>query len=103
MLFTHTALRKRLAVARTGGASSKGSLLVALGPVPVESNQSPGAAERRLTDALSLMLHTIVLFLCFLATERVQGKMSASAFDYNLKIENKKHCDILAQRPLFPG
>lgn len=29
--------------------------------------------------------------------------MSASALDYNLKIENKKHCDILALRPLFSG
>lgn len=29
--------------------------------------------------------------------------MSASAFDYNLKIENKKVCDILALRPLFSG
>lgn len=29
--------------------------------------------------------------------------MSASALNYNLKIENKKHCDILALRPLFSG
>lgn len=29
--------------------------------------------------------------------------MSASAFDYNLKIENKKQRDILALRPLFSG
>lgn len=76
---------------------------VAQGPVTVMNNQSPGTVEASLRDTLSLIPHTFVLFLCFLATTRVQDKMSASAFDYNLKIENKKHCDILALRPLFSG
>lgn len=59
--------------------------------------------EANLRDTLSFVPHTFVLFLCFLATIRVQDKMSASAFDYNLKIENKKVCDILTLRPLFSG
>lgn len=66
------------------------------------SNQNEGIVEANLRDTLSLIPHTFMFFLCFLATIRVQDKMSTSAFDYNLKIE-KKHCDILALRPLFSG
>lgn len=76
---------------------------MAQAPVTVVNNQNPGTVEASLRDTLSLIPHTSVVFLCFLATMRVQDKMSAAAFDYNLKIENKKHCDILAQRPLFSG
>jgi len=76
---------------------------VAQGPLTAISNQNPGTVEVNLRDSLSLIPHTFVLFLCFLATMRVQDKMSVSAFDYNLKTENEKHCDILALRPLFSG